>query len=469
MTANNPHTPESQAAEEALIGALHLDPRAFANVAHFLKSEHFYWLPTRYLYAAFERMFESKNYALDNPVLVADAVRADANSPLNDPGAVRSYLFQLARNCPTSAHIEMYAHLVYRAWKRREIIRAADTLHVLARDEELSIEEVFTRAESELFAVTETNASRAPSDMASVMEAALDNLDARIDLVQSGQGVGIPTGYQALDDLIGGGYRKELTIWGAPAGFGKSTIILNIARNRCRMGVHLVIFSTEMTRDDIAVKFLSMETGIPVTRLKGGKIEGGDYSRVLKAGPRIASWPIWIVDDYRHLTPLDAQRELRRLTHESHIDSVLIDGLWQMQHHKSEKLYRGNRPAEVTAIMENLVDLARDFNVSLDVVHQLKRAASERGDKRPILQDLGESAGTERTAHVVVGLYRESYYERGSGDNSVEAILLKNRLGTEYGVATLEFEKDSETYRDQRHYIPKEQRIIINTGSHRVQ
>ena len=433
--------PYSEKAEKAALGALLTNPRMFASVHAFLKTTDFFFLRHAYIYTAMEHLFLD-NQPID-PVTMCN--RLEAVGQLTEIGGP-AYLTLLLRETPTSVHVEVYARLVQRVAIRRQLLVAADEIKAMAINESISLEQVCPDAERTLLAVTGQGRVQAASTHSADVGEYLDGLDTRMQRVEDGKLVFAPTGLQDFDSTFGGSYSGEVMIVGGPAGLGKSTFFLSIARNRLALGLRLEIFSTEMSKDEIIQKWVSMETGISTIVLKSGNLTQKQHSQTVKALGRIAKWKVNVHDsnEFFPLTPLDVRRVLIRAQYTGGCDVCMIDGLWQMKHYLPMK----ERHEEVNQIMIHLARLAKSQDIPIDVVHQLKRAAANRQDKRPIPSDMGESVGVERNAHIMIGLYRESYYDRDNGFETTEAYVMKNRTGVTSGKIELGFDKQHELYQD---------------------
>jgi replicative DNA helicase len=420
MTNNDIEVPYSQEAEEAVIGAVLTNPVAYLNVSEFLKAEDFFFIKHTYIWEAM-RNLAYNGVAIDTVTL---SHRLQAVGHLKEIGGP-AFLTQLVRNVPTSVHAEVYGRLVERTAARRRLMMVGDEIKAMAADEEVPVEKIFEQSEARLLDVTGRGVQQKSSDIKDIAHKYMTTVENLAELRSQGKTPGLPTGFVPVDEIIGGAYRDEIVIWAAPPKCGKSTINLNVARNRAKLGARVVIFITEMNEAAVVRKFISMETGIPMAALKDVDFTPQEYSRFVKAISGIAKWPVHIIDKYKALTPIDVRRELRNIAQEHVIDSVLIDGLWMMRSN-SEK--RVDRYIEVSDIMKDLVAIASDFHVPIDLVHQCNRAAEGRKDKRFRLSDLAESSGAAQNAYTVIGLYRKSYYDRG-GLDEIEVIIAANRDG----------------------------------------
>jgi replicative DNA helicase len=211
-TFNEP--PYSQEAEEAVIGAVLINPNSFLTVASFLKADDFYLLRHSYVWQAMQRLHERKE-PIDNITLGKEL---EDLGMLNEVGG-HAFITQLISNTPTSVHAEVYGRLVERAAIRRKLIRASDEIRALALNEEMTIESVTTEAELKLFDVTDTQLKR---EFVSMNDAVNEYFDRIEHLMQSStESIGLPSGFRDLDALLGGFQKSDLLMFAGRPGMGK--------------------------------------------------------------------------------------------------------------------------------------------------------------------------------------------------------------------------------------------------------
>jgi replicative DNA helicase len=431
--------PYSQEAEEAVLGAVMINPDAFLGVATFLTTEDFYILRHAYIWEALARINERN----DRADFVTVQEELSALGHLNDIGGP-GYLLQLINNTPTSVHAEVYGRLVERAAIRRRLLIAADEIKALALEEDLPIEKVTSESESKLFHVTERNLRR---DLIPMREAISEYFERIEHLMQHpDEPMGLPTGFRDVDELLGGLQRSDLLIFAGRPGMGKTSFLLSVALNAAKLGARIAIFTMEMGNEQIVQRFVSMETGINTQRLRTGQLNQQEWSRFVQATGRLANLRIFI-DDTPAMTPLQMRTKCRRLTHEYGLDLVIVDYLQLMN---AGSGYENNRVQEISYISRTLKELARELNVPVFAAAQLSRAVEQRQDKRPVLSDLRESGSIEQDADVVAFLYREVVYnEAAEHPNRADIIIAKHRNGPTNTVS-LHFEKSLTKFADAR-------------------
>jgi len=372
--------PYSQEAEEAVLGAVMVNPEAFLGVASFLKTEDFYILRHGYIWEALTHISE-RNDQIDF-VTVVDELRA--MNHLNDIGGP-GYLLHLVNATPTSVHAEVYGHLVERAAVRRRLLIAADEIKALAMDEQLSIEKVTSDSESKLFTVTERNLRRELIPMRDAINTYFERMEHLIQ--HPDEPLGLPTGFRDLDELLGGLQRSDLLIFAGRPGMGKTSFLLSVALNAAKLGGRILIFTMEMGHEQLVQRFVSMETGINTQKLRTGQLLQQEWERFVAASGRLGNLHITI-DDTPAMTPIQMRTKCRRMAHEFGLDLVIVD---YMQLMSAGSGYENNRVQEISYISRSLKELARELNVPLFSAAQLSRAVEQRQDKRPQLSDLRES------------------------------------------------------------------------------
>jgi replicative DNA helicase len=431
--------PFSQEAEEAVIGAVLVNPESFLAVASFLKADDFYFVRHQYIWGALMNISD-RNDLIDY-VSVQDELRA--LNRLNDVGGP-ARLTQLMTSAPSSMHAELYGRLVERTAIRRRLMDAADEIKRLAVNEEIAIEKVTDEAESRLFRVTERNLRR---DVVPMRDAISDYFDRIEHLMQNrDEPLGLPTGFRDLDELLGGLQRSDLLIFAGRPGMGKTSFLLSMALNAAKLGAHVAIFSMEMGYDQLTQRFVAMETGINTQKLRLGRLDQQEYARFVNAAGRLSRLNIFI-DDTPAMSPLQMRTKCRRLAHEYPLDLVIVDYLQLMN---AGGQFENNRVQEIGYISRSVKELARELNVPVFSAAQLSRAVEQRQDKRPQLSDLRDSGTIEQDSDLVIFLYRDVIYNEATEfPNMAEIIVAKHRNGPT-GTVQLHFDRTLTKFSDAR-------------------
>lgn len=372
--------PYSQEAEEAVLGAVIVNPTAYVTIAAFLKSDDFFFVRHRYIWESLERLQERREI-VDYLTVVQELKDMSQLDAIGGP----AYITQLISITPSSAHAEIYGRIVERTAVRRRLMEAAEKIRHLAADESLTIESVTSEAEVQLFNVTDRQVKREFTPLSDVVSAYFERVEYLMHNQQDS--FGIPSGFRDLDEMLGGFQRSDLLIFAGRPGMGKTSFLLSIAVNIARIGGRVAIFTMEMGADQLVQRILSMETGINSQQMRLGRLTPRDFSLFVEASGRVSDFRIFI-DDTPALTPAQMRTKCRRLMHEHGIDMIIVDYLQLMN---SGGVYQNNRVQEVSFISRALKELARELNVPMISAAQLSRAVEQRQDKRPVLSDLRES------------------------------------------------------------------------------
>jgi len=430
--------PTSFEAEQALLGSILLEPKAYFTVAALLTAEDFYIKRHEYIWSAFSRLQE-RNDAIDYVTLTSELQDMRLLDEIGGP----AYLTSLVNNTPTAIHAEVYAEMVARTSTRRKMLAAADDIRQVALDEELPIDKVIDDAEQALFSVTN---SQVKNEFVPIWDAARDYYDEMEKLLEIGAGtIGMPTGFNDLDLLLGGFHKSDLIVFAGRPGMGKTSWMLSVALNVARRDRRIAIFTMEMGVEQMVQRLISMETGIRIQQLRTADISAREHTRLTEAIGRISNLPLFI-DDTPSITPVEMRTKCRRLQHEYGLDMVMVD---YMQLMSAGRAYENNRVQEISYISRSLKELARELNVTVLSTAQLSRAVEQREDKRPQLSDLRESGTIEQDADAVLFLYRDAVYNPDTTEfpNQALVLLSKHRHGPT-GSVHLEFQQSYTRFRD---------------------
>jgi replicative DNA helicase len=429
--------PQNTEAEEAVLGALLIDPDAIIRVATFLRPGDFYREKHGWIYDTVLILHE-KREPIDFLTVCDELERQRRLDEVGGPAFITS----LINAVPTSIHAEHYARIVERTSTRRRLLGAAGDIAALAFQEADDVEEVVDRAEQLLFGVSERRISRELVPIRQILSEYYDRIEYLTR--HRGEVIGIPTGFGDMDKLLGGLQRSDMVILAARPSVGKTSLALSIAHNATkRFKQRVAFFSLEMSREQVVQRLISAETGIDSQRLRRGEIEEGEWGRFVKATSDLAE-TLFFIDDTPGISALELRTKARRLHAEVGIDLLVVDYLQLMRgEFRSE-----NRVQEISSISRALKALARELNTPVLALSQLSRGVESRPDKRPILSDLRESGALEQDADVVIFIYRdEMYNENTERKNIADIIVAKHRNGPT-GTVALFFQKDLARFRE---------------------
>ena len=413
--------PYSAQAEQAVIGSMLIDPRCIPEVLDKLKADEFYLKSNRDIYETVYAMF-AYGQTID-PVTVLDQmkVRGVYEEKLD------SYMAEVMRMTPTSANVLEYAAIVRDRALLRRLGETADEINKMVGEGSGEADVLLEAAERKIYALRQGRNVGGLLPISGIVQNVFDNLS---EAAASGNKIpGIPTGLADLDRMILGLNKSELILVAARPGMGKTSIALNMALHAAvNEGKTIAMFSLEMSREQLVSRLLSKAALIPSQNLMTGQLTPQQWRNITDAAQTLSATDIRI-DDNPSLTVSEMNAQCRRIPK---LDLVIIDYLQLMQSAGSGHSWSNeSRTQAVSDISRMMKIMAKELNVPVICLSQLSRANESRQDKRPMLSDLRESGAIEQDADVVIGLYRDGYYNKEcENPNLAEAIILKNRKGS---------------------------------------
>ena len=418
--------PYSVEAEQAVLGAILIDPECLSDIAVQIKTEYFYIPQHKEIYSAISSMYEL-NQSIDFVALLENLKKAG----VYDEAGGKAYLSQLVQTVVSSANVLTHVAIIRERYYSRALMQAAQEIIKDINENESDSGKLLDAAEQRIFEIRQGKEISGLTHIKSVIETeTYDRLTKMNDPVTREDYIGIPTGLHELDNVLTGLNKSDLIILGARPGMGKTSFALNIARNVAVDRKKTVcFFSLEMTRDQLAQRLLSSEAGIESKKLRTGDLSKDEWTRLAQAGAELSKAEIYF-DETSSITVPEMKAKLRRMRK---VDLVIIDYLSLM--HSAKKTE--NRVQEVSEITRNLKIMAKELRVPIIACAQLSRGTETKGKShKPALADLRESGSIEQDADIVLFLYRETYYDnekapdQDMGDpNKSECIIAKNRHG----------------------------------------
>ena len=412
--------PYSAPAEQAVIGSMLIDPRCIPEVLEKLKADEFYLPLNRGIYETIYAMF-SYAQAID-PVTVLDQMKVRGVYQDN----CEEYLAEIMRVTPTAANVLEYAAIVRDRALLRRLGETADEINKMVYEGAGEADAMLEAAERRIYALRQGRSIGGLVPVSSVVQTVFDNLS---EASASGKAIpGLSTGLADLDRVTLGLNRSELILIAARPGMGKTSIALNMALHAA-LNEHqtVAIFSLEMSREQLVMRLLSRAALVPSQNLLTGQLTDQQWRDITTAAQALSATDIRI-DDNPTLTVSDMNAQCRRVPN---LGLVVVDYLQLMQSAGSGHSWSNeSRTQAVSDISRMFKIMAKELAVPVVCLSQLSRANESRQDKRPMLSDLRESGAIEQDADVVIGLYRDGYYNKESENpNLAEAIILKNRKG----------------------------------------
>lgn len=414
-----PSIPHNREAEEAVVGAVFINPEVYYDVAQFLSADDFYIHRHKWIWDAFTSLHEQR-IPID---LLTVSDELDRRGQLSEVGGP-AYLTSLVNQVPSSLNAESYGRIVESHSIRRKMINAANQIASIAYNEQTNVIDVMDEAEKAVFNVSERRLKHDLQPISSVLSEYYDRID---DLAKRPEEFfGVPTGFIDLDKMLTGLQPSDLLIIAGRPGQGKTGFLLSVAKNAgLTHKKHVAIFSLEMSNEQVVQRLIAQETGIDSQRLRTGKLQENEWPLFTHSIEVFGDTHIYL-DDTPAITPLQLRTKCRRLHMEFGLDLVIVDYLQLM----GGDTRNDNRVQEVSYISRNLKILARELNVPVLAAAQLSRAVEQRSDKRPVLSDLRESGSLEQDADIVMFIYRPDQYEKETDkQNIAEIIVAKHRNG----------------------------------------
>ena len=429
--------PYSLDAERSVIGSMLIDSRCVADIVGMLKPEDFYLQENRDIFTTIYSMF-SYSMSID-PVTVMDQMK---QSGVYDEEKTRDYLLQVLDVTPTAANAKQYAQIVADKSLLRQIANAATDISQIVSEEVGSAQSIMDAAEQKIYAIRNGRSNQDLTPISTILLSVYEQLAER---AHSDSAIpGLSTGLRDLDQKINGLNKSDLVLIAARPGMGKTSIALNIALSVAKSSKKtVVIFSLEMSQDQLASRLLSNESFVDSQLLMTGKLSEEEWSKLGLAAYALSQTDIR-VDDNPSITVTEMIAKCRRL---DNLALVIIDYL-QLMTSATGKV-SDNRVTAVSEISRSLKIMAKELNIPVICLSQLNRSNESRADKRPMLSDLRESGSIEQDADEVLFLYRDDYYNPDTEEKNVaECIVAKNRHG-ETGTVKLQWLPQFTTFSDR--------------------
>jgi replicative DNA helicase len=437
--------PQNVEAEASLLGAILIDADAIVKIADAISAEDFYDARHKHIYDAVVSLYE-KRQAIDVLTLSNQLKGMGFLDMVGGP----SYLTELTNFVPTAAHAEQYAEIVAQKAVRRRLIKASQDITGLSYDESKSLRDLIEDAETKLFQVSQQHVKQSVVSIETILAESFDRLD---DLHKDKAKIrGVPTGYRDLDNILAGLQRSDLLIIAARPSMGKTAFVLNLAKNvAVAAGEPVLIFSLEMSKEQLVDRLLSMESGVDAWALRTGNLTDTDFEKIGDAMGTLSESKIFI-DDTPGITVSDMRTKARREAHQNKLGLIIVDYLQLMS---GGNRFGGdsNRVQEISEISRGLKAVARELNVPLIALSQLSRSVESRNPQIPQLSDLRESGSIEQDADVVAFLYREEYYNPETDRKNIMDVLIKKHRNGPIDNVELYFDREKQRISslDKRH------------------
>lgn len=427
--------PHNLEAEENVLGSILLDPDAIPRIAGIIEPDSFYIQTHRIIFSAANELY-NRGKTTD---LTSIASALENSSQLEKIGG-RARLAELIDSVISTASVKDAAKLIAEKHTRRKLAALAEDLVRKAYDKSVQTSDLVDEAEKQVLSLCTKISDEGPRWSGESLAKVFDQIT-----ISSGEesGPGIPTGFGDLDHQTQGLQRTDLVILAARPAMGKTAVALNIARNVARSGKAVVIFSLEMSQEQLMGRLIAIETGIETSRQRNGRLRREEWGLLAQGVSSLARIPI-AINDKSHTSVGEMKAQCKKIAAElgQDLGMVIVDYLQLMEGRGSD-----NRVQEISRITRRLKGMAKDLNVPVMALSQLSRGVEQRTNKRPMLSDLRESGSIEQDADMVFMLYRDEYYNPETPDRGItEVIIAKSRHGS-VGTVRLLFESQFTRFR----------------------
>lgn len=418
ITMDSSELPYSLEAEQTILGSILIDSSVLSLVLERIKPECFFKEQHQALFKIIMRMFTSGEKADIITVLNS----AMEERIFETPAEGRSYLAALVNMVPSVANIESYCAIVSEKYYIRSLAFVArnilQDIQMGAGDAQVLLD----AAEQRIFDIRQGKDVQGLVKVGDAICEAYDHIG-KIAGPDKERYLGAKTGFKYLDTITSGLNKSDLILVAARPGMGKTSFAMNIATNVARHGEkEVVIFSLEMSKEQLATRMLSTESLVDSNKLRSGFLTNDDWVRLATSAGVLSGLPMYF-DDTAGITAQQIKAKLRRM---KNVGLVVIDYLQLM----TSTLRTDNRVLVISEITRQLKIMAKELDVPVILLSQLSRGPESRTDKRPMLSDLRESGSIEQDADIVLFLYRDAYYNKNSPTPNIsECIVAKNRHG----------------------------------------
>ncbi len=436
--------PHNVGAEEAILGGILLNNDAMNQILDIIRPEDFYREANTHI---FEGMIAL--YHQGDPIDLITLSQYLTRKKLVDKAGGPDYPAALAEAVSTSAGITYHAEIVKSLSIRRKLISQCATISEACFQEWEKTEDLLEMAEQSVFDLAEEQIREGLQELKNVITGSFKKLESTAAF--EGFVTGVPTGFTDFDRLTAGLQPSDLIIIAGRPSMGKTAFALNIGYHAARKTKKcVVIFSLEMSQQQLGIRLLGFDARIDATKLRTGNLRDKEWEALTDSANRLAELPIFI-DDSSAVSVLEMKAKCRRLLKKNDISLIIIDYLQLIQGRNTAE----SRQLEMSEISRALKAMAKDLNVPVVGLSQLNRKVEDRPNKRPQLSDLRESGAIEQDADVIAFVYRDEMYNPDSEENRniAEIIVGKQRNGPT-GKFKLTFRKELTAFGDYIEEVP---------------
>ena len=413
--------PHSVEAEQSVIGSMLMDKDAIIAASEIITASDFYQQQYGIMFECMVELF-NEGAPVDLITLQNRLKEKDVPPEVSSLEFVRDIITTV----PTSANVRSYANIVYEKSVLRKLIKVNEEIANSCYVGKESLEDILAGTEKSIFDLLQ---SRNSGEFVPIRQVALNVLE-KIEIASKSQGTvtGIPTGFIDLDYKTSGMQPSDLVLIAARPSMGKTAFVLNLVDHvAVRKGLPCMIFSLEMSKEQLVNRMLAMESNVDAQKLRNGNLTDSDWDAIVEGIGTIGNSKM-IIDDTPGISITELRSKCRKMKLEHGLSMVIIDYLQLMTGSGGKS--NESRQQEISEISRSLKALAREINAPVIALSQLSRACETRTDHRPMLSDLRESGAIEQDADVVMFLYRDDYYNKDTDTpNIAEVIIAKQRNG----------------------------------------
>ena len=412
--------PHSIEAEQSVIGSMLMDRDAIIAASEIVTADEFYQHQYGVMFEAMVELF-NEGKPVDLVTLQDRLKEKDVPPEVSSLDFVRDIITMV----PTSANVRFYANIVREKAVLRKLIKINEEIANTCYVGKEKLEDILAMTEKSVFNLLQ---DRGGGDFVPIRQVASNVLE-KIEIASRNQGAvtGIPTGFLDLDYKTSGMQPSDFILIAARPSMGKTAFVLNLVDYiSVKKNMPCMIFSLEMSKEQLVNRMLSMESNVDSQKLRTGSLTDSDWDAVVE-GIGIIGGSKLIIDDTPGISITELRSKCRKMKLEYGLSMIIIDYLQLMS---GSGRGGDNRQQEISEISRSLKALAREMNAPVVALSQLSRACETRQDHRPMLSDLRESGAIEQDADVVMFLYRDDYYNKDTDKpNVAEVIIAKQRNG----------------------------------------
>ena len=411
--------PHSVEAEQSVIGSMLMDKDAIIAASEIITASDFYQQQYGVMFESMVELF-NEGAPVDLITLQNRLKEKDVPPEVSSLDFVRDIITTV----PTSANVRSYANIVYEKSVLRKLIKVNEEIANTCYAGKEPLEQILAGTEKTIFDLLQ---NRNSGDFVPIRQVALNVLE-KIETASKSQGTvtGIPTGFIDLDYKTSGMQPSDLVLIAARPSMGKTAFVLNLVDHiAVRKGLPCMIFSLEMSKEQLVNRLLAMESHVDSQNMRTGNLKDEDWTKLVE-GADIIGRSNLIIDDTPGISISELRSKCRKYKLEHNLGIIMIDYLQLM----SGSGHSDSRQQEISDISRSLKALAREISVPVIALSQLSRAVEQRPDHRPMLSDLRESGAIEQDADMVMFIYRDDYYHKDTEKKGIaEIIIAKQRNG----------------------------------------